>query len=166
MPPPLLPSERLRRVLRVARIDGLSVLVVAGGFGVLSAAFGDFSGAAVGFVIAAAGAVELRGVSLLKAARIEGMNWLIASQAYLLLLILGYAAYRLANLAHDPLIRVIVQGLREAGADPEMLPIDLHQMMKATYCALALITVLYQGGMIVYYRHRRAAAAAALQPPS
>ena len=167
--PPLLkaslpPTDRLRRMLRLAKADGLSVLIVAGGFGLLSAAFGDFPGAATGLVIALAGAGELRGVSLLRASRLAGMRWLVGSQAYLLVLILAYAFYRLANLAHDPMVRAINRALLTTGADPDLLPFDAPQIMKATYASLAVATVLYQGGMIVYYLRRRTAVTQALDP--
>jgi hypothetical protein len=45
----------------------------------------------------------------------------------------------------------------------EMLPFDLTQMLKFVYLAVAVITILYQGGMIIYYLRRRSAVAAALQ---
>ena len=57
--PPKLVSEVMRRVMRVARFDGISVLCLAGFFALVSAASGDVSGAAFGLLIAAAGAVEL-----------------------------------------------------------------------------------------------------------
>jgi len=163
MQAPLLPSERLRRVLRVARIDGLSVLVIAGGFGLISAACGDFSGAAFGFLIAAAGAIELKGVSLLRAARMEGMGWLFGSQLYLMAVILAYVFFRLFNLAKDPLLKALNRAFAQTGMDMEMLPFDLTQMLKFVYLAVAVITILYQGGMIIYYLRRRSAVAAALQ---
>ena len=57
MKPPLLPSETFRRVLRVARFDGLSVLGVSGAFALISAASQDVSGAMIGLLVAAAGAI-------------------------------------------------------------------------------------------------------------
>jgi hypothetical protein len=154
----------LRRVLRVAKIDGLSVLVIAGGFGLISAAFGDVTGALVGFLVAGAGAVELRGVSLLKASRIEGMGWLFGSQIYLLAVILGYVLFRLLNLARDPLLKAVTSAFNLSGMDMEMMPFDIAQMLKILYGAVAAATILYQGGMIVYYLRRRSAVAAAVQP--
>ena len=54
--PPLLPAETLVRVLRLAKFDGLSVLLIAGVFALLAATAGDFSGALVGLLAAGAGA--------------------------------------------------------------------------------------------------------------
>ena len=163
---PLSPQERLRRLLRVAKADGLSVLIVAGGFGLLSAAFGDLSGAGVGFVVALAGAIELRGASLLRSGKLVGLRWLVGSQAYLLAVIFAYAAYRLANLAHDPIARAINRALLTAGADPDLLPFEPREIMKATYVVLVAATLLYQGGMILYYIRRRTAVALALATPA
>ncbi|HXN35586.1 MAG TPA: hypothetical protein VN877_05410, partial [Opitutaceae bacterium] len=73
MQPPKLVSVTLRNVLRVARFDGVSVLVLAGFFALVSAASGDVSGAAFGLLIAAAGAVELHGMGLLRAADRRGV---------------------------------------------------------------------------------------------
>jgi len=94
MKPPILPAETLRRVTRIARFDGLSVLIVAGGFALLSAASKDISGAVIGLLIAAAGAIELHGVALLRVGR-DGMRWLVSSQLYLMAVILAYAGFRL-----------------------------------------------------------------------
>src|SRR5471032_2785913 len=49
--PPLLPVEMLRRVVRIAKFDGISVLALAGLFALGSAALGDFKGALIGIVI-------------------------------------------------------------------------------------------------------------------
>ena len=42
--PPLLPTEVLRRVLRVAHLDGLGLLAVAGAFALVSAGYHDTTG--------------------------------------------------------------------------------------------------------------------------
>src|ERR1035438_1467270 len=97
MKPPLLPSERLRRVLRVARFDGASVLGLAGAFALVSAAFRDVTGAVIGLLVAAAGAIELHGASLLRSCDLKGVRWLLGSQLYLLAVILAYCAFRLAR---------------------------------------------------------------------
>ncbi len=163
MPASPAPSEKLRRLLRVAKLDGLSIVIVAGGFGLISAACGDWSGAGVGLLIAAAGAFELRGVSLLRGARIAGLRWLVGSQVYLLTMILGYVAFRLANLPRDPLVRLLKQAFALSGFDMEMLPVELPQLVKTVYVAVAAVTILYQGGMILYYLARRRVVAEALR---
>jgi len=163
MKPPLLPSETFRRVMRVARFDGLSVLGVAGAFALVSAASRDVSGALIGLLVAAAGAIELHGVTLLRAGRERGMGWLISSQLYLMAILLCYAAMRLARPDISTLRAVVTaelaEQIRQAG-----LGIDefLLEFLRLVYVGVAAVTVLYQGGMTIYYVRRRAAVAVAL----
>jgi hypothetical protein len=167
MKPPILPAETLRRVTRIARFDGLSVLIVAGGFALLSAASRDVSGSVIGLLIAAAGAIELHGVALLRSGR-DGMRWLVSSQLYLMAVILAYAGFRLirpdvawmlpyvTGEAAEP----ILQAAQQQGMTVEQLLVGAMGMF---YLLVALLTVLYQGGMTVYYLRRRRAVEAALQ---
>ena len=167
MKPPILPSETLRRVLRLARFDGMSVLIVAGGFALLSGASGDVSGAVVGLLIAGAGAIELHGVTLLRAGE-NGMKWLVSSQLYLMATILGYVGYRLANpnvawmlpYVTGEAAEPIIQAAQQQGMTVEQALIGA---MSLFYLMVAALTVVYQGGMAVYYLRRRAAVEAALQ---
>ena len=167
MKPPILPSETLRRVTRLARLDGMSVLVVAGGFALLSAASRDVSGAVIGLLIAGAGAIELHGVALLRAGR-DGMRWLVSSQLYLMAVILAYCGFRLlrpdvawmlpyvTGEAAEP----IIQAAQQQGMTVEQL---LTGAMAMLYLMVAAVTLVYQGGMTVYYLRRRKAVEAALQ---
>jgi hypothetical protein len=98
--PPLLPTEIVARLLRVAHFDGGSVLVLCGVLAIASAWYGDFTGAIIGVLIAGAGAFELHGAGLIKAGEPRGLKWLIASQLYLLGTILSYVGWRLVS--YDP----------------------------------------------------------------
>ncbi len=161
--PPILPEETLRRVLRIARLDGMSVLVVAGLFGLLSAVVHDHGGAAVGLLIAGAGAVELHGAGLLRAGDGRGMSWLVGSQLYLLLSVLGYAALRLTHVDLEPMRMLVTEKQRlvitEAGLTEDQFLGTIYSM---TYAVFAVVTLIYQGGMSIYYHRRRAAVSAAL----
>ena len=97
--PPLLPEETLIRVLRVARLDGLSVLVISGVFALVSALAGDGLGAVVGLLVAGAGAVELHGATLLEHGEPRGIDWLTGSQGFLLATIALYCALRFLPLS-------------------------------------------------------------------
>jgi hypothetical protein len=162
--PPLLPSEVLRRVMRVARFDGMSVLAVAGAFALASAMLHDEQGTVIGLLIAGAGAIELHGVSLLRQGDEHGTRWLVSSQCSLLVVILGYVALRLSHvditllqpLLTDEQKRVILQ---------RGLTIDefLRAVYVMGYGIIAIATVIYQGGMAIYYLLRRTAVAAALR---
>jgi hypothetical protein len=164
MKPPLLPSERLRRVLRVARLDGASILGVAGAFALVSAAFRDVTGAVIGLLVAAAGATELHGASLLRAGDVKGTRWLYGSQLYLMGVILAYCAFRLERPDLAAWRAVVTEDLteqiRQAGLTVDEVLLQLHRLV---YFCVAAATLLYQGGMTFYYLRHRAALAAALQ---
>jgi hypothetical protein len=156
----------MRRVMRVARFDGISVLCLAGFFALVSAASGDVSGAAFGLLIAAAGAVELHGMGLIRSADRRGMSWLIGSQLYLMSVVLGYVGYRLANPDSDPILRAAKTALsdeiRQAGMDPAQFMAEFPKELRLLYFAVAGLTILYQGGMALYYMRRRGAVEAAI----
>ena len=169
--PPLLPTEIVARMLRVAHFDGGSVLVLCGALAIASAWYGDFTGAVIGALIAGAGAFELHGAGLIKAGEPRGLNWLIASQLYLLATILSYVGWRLTS--YDPAaVRHILEPmlhtsdlqaqLAEAGATEADLLAMVRTIYYAGFSLVAVGTLLYQGGMALYYHRRRAAVAAAL----
>ena len=170
--PPLLPAECLRRVLRTARLDGTMVLVLSGAFALLAASTHDLSGAAAGLVIAAAGAMELHGAGLLNNREDKGMRWLIGSQLFLLLAILGYASLRLNQASVDEMKTLFksvytpeqLAQLRTAARDSGLAADDaLRLFNSAVWGAISIGTLIYQGGMSIYYRRRRAAVSAALR---
>lgn len=162
--PPLLPEETLHRVLRVANIDGLSVLLIASVLALAAAASGDYRGAAIGLLVAAAGAIELHGAGLVRAGERRGMQWLVASQPYLLLVLLGYCLLRLTNFDISLLRTAMTDDMREtirqAGYTVDAF---LRLVYRLTYLTLAFTTVIYQGGMTIYYLRRRGAVEAALE---
>lgn len=161
--PPLLPEAVLHRVLRVAQFDGMGVLAVAAFFALASASAGDFSGAMIGLLVAAAGAIELHGTALLREGETRGMNWLVASQIFLLVVVLGYCALRLSNVDLTLLREAMTPELRamlvQAGYTEEQF---LRMVYRLTYEIFAVLTVFYQGGMAIYYWRRREAVVRAL----
>ena len=162
--PPLLPEETLHRVLRVANFNGLSVLAVSGMMTLAVASTGNYVGVAIGLLVAAAGAIELHGAGLLRAGDARGTRWLVASQPYLLLVVLAYCGVRLAS--YDPALlqAAMTPELREAltqkGYTEEKF---LHLLYVTTYVVLAVGTLIYQGAMTLYYLRRQAALTSAVQ---
>jgi hypothetical protein len=158
-------------MLRVARLDGGSVLVLCGALAIASAWYGDFTGAVIGVLIAGAGAFELHGAGLIKAGEPRGLNWLVASQLYLLATILSYVGWRLMSydpaamrrllepVLHNPEIQAQFD---EAGVTEADLFATLRTYYFTGFKMVAVGTLLYQGGMALYYHRRRAAVAAAL----
>jgi hypothetical protein len=169
--PPLTPDETLRRIARTARIDGLSVLVVSGIFALWSLADRDWTEAGIGLLICAAGAVELRGRALLLAGQLRGVDWLVGSQVWLLLVAQSYFLWRLQ--AYDPevvrhyavpilrsaLVRPV---LSAAGLTENDLLRDVRSIYTTSYMIAAVLLFLFQGGLALRYRRSRSAIAHAL----
>ncbi|MEO7413553.1 MAG: hypothetical protein ABIZ81_09355 [Opitutaceae bacterium] len=162
--PPLLAHEIYVRVLRIARLDGMSVLGLAGFFALTAAGAGNVQGALVGVLIALAGALELHGASMLRQGDARGIDWLVRSQFYLLLMMLGYCGWRLTRIDLEPLRAAFQIALRSPmmqkswAANQEMGMTEdqfLQQTYTLTYVLLAIATLIYQGGMALYYLRRR-----------
>ena len=162
--PPLLPEEALYRVLRTAKLDGTGILAIAGAFALASAAVKDARGAAVGLLVAGAGALELHGAALVRHGEERGMRWLVASQLFLMAIILGYVGYRLGRIDVSPLLPLVTDEQRQAIAQAGFA-VDrfLRMVYVGTYAAVGVGTLFYQGGMCLYYLRRRAAVTAALR---
>jgi hypothetical protein len=170
-PPPFLPEETLHRTLRVATMEGLSVLVVAGIIALASAAAGDYAGTAAGLLVAAAGAIELHGAGLLRAGDGRGANWLVFSQPYLMAVILGICAWQLTHLdaqaidelkagAHAMYGDSLSEKIAQTGmSEREYFRFVYH----LTYWVVGAVTVGYQGFMTIYYVRRRDALVAAVE---
>jgi len=158
-----------RRVLRISRLDGLSIVIVAVLGTLLSLAFGDLVGVLVGLLVTGAGAMELRGHKALQRRDADGMRWLVRSQLFLLTVILVYCVSRLGSFdsegAMGNLTPDAAATLQEAGIDASEIAPLVHTMFLALYGSVALVTVLYQGGMALYYRRRIARITAFLAAP-
>ncbi len=162
MQPPLLPQETLTRVLRVARFDGGGALFLGGLFALLAASGGERPYAVVGLLAAGAGAIELHGAGLLRAGEFRGMNWLIASQALLLGVVLTYCALRLWLLPL-PDVPDDLRGVLAMNAQQWGLTVTEYQRVlnRITIGAVAIVALGFQGGMLYYYLRRRAVIAPA-----
>jgi hypothetical protein len=154
--PPLLPEETLVRVLRLARFDGTGAMVLGGMFALVAASARDFPFAAIGLLASGAGAVELHGAALLRQGEPRGMNWLLASQPLLLLVILSYCALRLW-LIEIPPVPEAFQAVFAASARQWNLSIEEYQhvLNRITASAVAAAALAFQGGMMLYYLRRR-----------
>ncbi|MFI5357415.1 MAG: hypothetical protein ACHQ4G_08785 [Opitutales bacterium] len=166
MQPPLLPEETFTRVYRLARIDGTGVLAIAGAFALAAGFVGDRMGVTIGLLVAGAGAVELHGAQLLRDGETRAMGWLITSQFYLLAVVLAYCAWRLLNFDPAFVDTVLTPEMRAGFLQAGYAPGELHELVRriyyATYSVVAVVTLLYQGGMALFYSRRRAPVAKAI----
>jgi hypothetical protein len=162
--PPLLPAEALRRVVRIARFDGMSVLIVAGAFALASAMLHDEKGTVIGLLLAAAGAIELHGVALLRHGYEQGTRWLVSSQVVLLAVVLAYVALRLSHI-DIAVLKPLLTDEQQQVIKQRGLSVDefLRAVYVMGYVIVGVATLIYQGGMAIYYLYRRTAVAAALQ---
>lgn len=155
--PPLLPEETLSRVLRLAKFDGTGALVLGGLFALTAAAGRHFPFTAIGLLASGAGAIELHGTALLRRGEPRGMNWLIASQPFMLVVILSYCALRLwlGDVATAP---EQFQALFAASAAQWGMTMEdyLQTLNRITALVVAVVAFGFQGGMTFYYWRRRA----------
>lgn len=156
--PPLLPSETLARVLRVAKFDGTTVFALSALFAVMAATAGEMRFAVIGLLAAGAGAIELHGAGLLGHGDRRGINWLIASQPVLLAIIYIYCALRLSHFELPPIPESRQVEFDQAASQLGMSTDEfLRTVYRFTIQAVAVVATLFQGWMLVYYLRRRQA---------
>lgn len=158
IPAPTPSQKALKRVLTVSRLDGWSVMVVAGLGTLLTLVLGDWLGTGIGLLIGGAGWMEVHGHKILKRRDPAGMKWLIRSQLFLLALILAYCASRLGSFDEGTVLANLTPDmqamLKEAGIEKaDILPI-VHLAFLVLYGGVAVVSLIYQGGMTLYYRSR------------
>jgi hypothetical protein len=162
--PPLLPAEALTRVLRLARFDGMGVLVCSGLFAILSALGHDVLGTIIGLLVAGAGAMELHGGTLLEHRLPRGMTWLIVSQLFLMVSVLVYCRIRLNNIDLSLLRAAVTSDLKsQLAANGWGVDDFLRFTYRLVFFVVAAATIVYQGTMAAYYYYRRRAITRALE---
>ena len=166
--PPLTPEEQLLRILRIAKTNGLSVVIIAAIGTVLS--LGDWLGMAVGAAIIIGGRMELSGRKQLLANDVTGVRSLVRSQWVVLAAIEAYCVIKLLFDTHHGVSPELRSAMTDLGIDMAELEPSLRLAFYGTNIAVALLTLVYQGGMARYYGRRagvvQEAIAARLRPPA
>jgi hypothetical protein len=149
-------EKALKRVLTISRLNGWSVIVFAALGTLITLVIGDFSGMVIGFLIGAAGWMEIRGHNLLKRRNPDGMKSLVRSQMFLLTIVLVYCASRLGSFDDSTVMSNFTPDmeaiLKESGIEKaDVLPL-VRIAFFAGYGGFAFATLIYQGGMALYYR--------------
>ncbi|HCW76091.1 MAG TPA: hypothetical protein DHU63_06080 [Candidatus Marinimicrobia bacterium] len=149
-------EKQLRRVLKLSKLNGMSVMI----FGILGGVIGVFSvsleGILMGILIAGSGWVELEGRKKLMAGSPDASLWLMGGEALLLFVIVIYSVAHL--LAVDPTnalnmlspeMKSMISG--SGGLPDQMVNELIYSAYQWLYRGLIIGTVLYQGGTIAYY---------------
>ena len=168
-PAPTPQEKALKRVLTVSRLNGWSVIVVAGLGVLLALALGDLSSAAIGLLGVASGAMEVRGHRALKRRDVGGMKWLVRSQWFLLAVILVYCASRLGSFDADTVMGSLTPDmevlLKESGVErSDILPL-VRTAFFTLYGTVAIVCLIYQGGLALWYRNKTRLVTEALTAP-
>jgi hypothetical protein len=163
MKPEPSPADTLRKVIKVARINGMVVVFPVACLCTLGAAvLGDWKSTIFGLLIAASGWSEWHGAKLLKRGEARGIDWLVRSQLYLLGLILLYSLWQMARYNPAVVRSLITPSVARMYEDAG---VDIQDVVRIAYYALygtlALSTLFYQGGLALFYRRRAAAVRAA-----
>ncbi|MSU47043.1 MAG: hypothetical protein EXS42_07970 [Lacunisphaera sp.] len=164
------PQEKaLKRVLTISGLDGWSVTVIAVLSLLLTLVFGELLGLGISLLVLAAGVMELRGRSALKRRDPDGMKLLVRAQLFLLGVILAYCASRPGSFdalyLKEQLIPEMRQNLLLFGInfDDVLREVDLtadeivplvRMMFLVIYGTVALVSLIYQGGLALYYRSK------------
>lgn len=162
------PAQVLARTIRVATINGWSVIAFSLIGAALSVAGGDHVGSVVCGLIAIAGAVEVRGARMLTQGDGNGSLLLVGSQMAVLTIVLGYVvgAFLSVGPGHvvgrlpGSAVRTLVNS---AGMSPREALAYLAILLRVTYAVTGVGALVYQGGMAIYYRRRAEVIEQALQ---
>ncbi len=180
MTSPRTPQDVLRRVIRMSRINGWSVAIFAVVSTLVCLAFGDPIGASVCIFVGLGGVFEVRGQRMLTHRDADGMRWLIRGQWVVLVVICSYAVSRLMSFDAGYLQQEALPSMRQmlstfgmnldevldaAGLDATSVVPFVRLMVVVLYGSLILVTLIYQGGMVLYYRRRIETVEAALRAP-
>ncbi len=174
------PEEVLRRVVRLARLNGWSVALVAGLGVLLSLVLLDPIGFAVCGLVGLGGVMEIHGQRMLVRRDAGGMRWLVRAQFVVGAVIVSYAASRILSFDAGYLQQEAIPNLRAMltsvgmnlddlleplGLDAGTIVPFVRLMVVVLYGSLLLATLVYQGGLALHYRHRTEAVEAALRAP-
>jgi len=164
MQPPLLPEETLARAIRLARWDGMGVLLFATFFALNEAAVRDVTGAGAWLLMAGSGAMSLHGIQLLRRYQPNGLGWIVMSQYLFLFAALGLCALRLSHFDLTDLRAALTDEMKdrlaEANYDQEEF---LRVVFATTYYLMGGLALLYKGGLAIYFHRRHGAVATALK---
>jgi hypothetical protein len=181
-PPPVVSpaAQALARVLRTSRLNGWSIVLVAGAGALGALLLGDLSGALTGLLAALAGGLELRGRRRLRRRDATGVSLMVRAELFLLAIIAVYAVGRMASFdagyLREQVLPELKQSLLVLGVslkdtlaefdltEEQVVPL-VHRVLLALYGTVLLVSLVYQGGLARWYSRRADLVAEALATP-
>jgi len=174
--PPPLPEAVYQRVMTVAKVEGYSILIVAGFSAFMAAGGGNVFTAIAACLAAGTGAMEIHGAQQLARGDETAVRWLVRAQLLLMAIILAYVFWQLAHFS-EAVVREWLPEFRrltdEISAQrnienpyarfTDTQLVHLARVLHTTlYCVVGIVTCVYQGLMARYYHRRREVIAQAL----
>ena len=159
---PTKPEKALKRILTISRLDGRSVIFIAGLSTLLSLCFLDWFGVIIGGLVTFAGAYELRGHKRLLSGNADGMSHLVRAQLLILATIWVYSITSLVTFNEAKSVAHLNSALGSYGMDSSDSGPYLKQLNRLTYSTVLGVTLLFQGGLAIFYQSRRVIIAQAL----
>ena len=181
--PPVTPQAKaLKGVLRLSALDSWGIVVIGGLSLLLTLASFELMGIMVSALVLAGGVIEMRGRNALKRRdAATGMKLLVRAQLLILTVLLVYCARCLgsfdAGYVRDELIPeanqmllatlgiTLSDFLAESGMTVDELVAKVHLTFVLIYGSVAVLTLLFQGGLALYYRKRTQLVTEALAAP-
>jgi hypothetical protein len=168
MPSPF-PEQRFQRLLSLARFDAISLIVVAGPAALWALATREWFTAACGLAVTLCGVLEWREQRRLARGCTAALGWMCVAQLVCLAAILLYA-HQLAGLARADRILALLpdftrEQLFEVFDDNESAEAFLLSVQHLMVAAIAIVAILYQGGMAFFYLRSRALVQRVLAEP-
>lgn len=121
--------------------------------------FGDFLGFAIGLAVSVSGLVELVGSRLLQRKELKSIVWLTLSQLYLIVVLWAYSIYQLRVFEPDNPWAIFSPEFKDLilsiNPDAYLIEALIRITYPATYFALILVVLIYQGGLCIYYLSRK-----------
>jgi len=163
--PPPLPIEVFERVLRVARFDGKTLVIIAATFAGFAALGRNAPPMLAGLLVVGCGLLELNGANRLQNGDPQGLENMIRAQVCLMLTVVGYAGWMLVNFDVQVFLQQIPEAMREdmesqlrlAGFSESDVPRFYQGMNTIVYSLVGLLTVVFQGLMVRFYQKARPA---------
>jgi hypothetical protein len=152
-------EKKILKALAISRLNGWSVAGFAGLCGLLVLVLGDVFGFMIGLAVAASGMMELQGNRLLRRRETSAFIWLAGSQVYLMVVLWAYASFNIMSFdKEDPWARFspsIKEFILSINPDVYLVETMLKVSYFATYIALIVAVLIYQGGLCLYYFSRK-----------